>query len=138
MMLSMDSRLKRQRSWLRGPCTVSRSGRQPGHGSNPMLALYGMPGACSLASHIALAWAGVPFELRLLSHEEAGGARFTRLNPKGAVPVLVAQAGDLITNSLVVLQYIAALNANADLGARSGYTLQQARINECLAGLVSD
>ena len=35
--------------------------------------LYVMPGACSLASHIALVWAGASYEVGVLSHADAGG-----------------------------------------------------------------
>ena len=100
--------------------------------------LYAMQGACSLASHIALIWAEVPYELAVLSHAEAGGDAYKRINPKGAVPALALDGGEVLTESLAVLQYIAASAPSARLGADSGNALAQAQINELLADLVSD
>ena len=100
--------------------------------------LYAMQGACSLASHIALIWAGLPYELAMLSHAEAGGDAYKWINPKGAVPVLALDGGEVLTESLAVLQYIAGLAPAARLGADPGDTLAQARMNELLADLVSD
>ena len=100
--------------------------------------LYAMQGACSLASHIALIWGGVPYELVMLSHAEAGGDAFKRVNPKGAVPALALDDGTVLTESLAVLQHVAALAPGARLGADPGDALEQARMNELLADLVSD
>jgi glutathione S-transferase len=105
---------------------------------NRIMKLYVMPGACSLASHIALVWAGLPYELVVLSHEEAGGEAFRRINPKAAVPALVLDDGTVITESLAVLQYIAAMAPHTHLGSESGHALAQAQMNELLAYLVSD
>ncbi len=58
-----------------------------------------MPGACSLASHIALVWAGAPYKVAVLSHAEVGGDDYRRINPKGAVPALVLDDGAVITES---------------------------------------
>ena len=100
--------------------------------------LYAMQGACSLASHIAFLWAGVAYELEILSHAEAGGDAFRRVNPKGAVPALVLDDGEVLTESLAVLQHIARLAPAARLGAAPGNLLEQARMDELLADLVSD
>ncbi|MGI4954107.1 MAG: glutathione S-transferase N-terminal domain-containing protein [Janthinobacterium lividum] len=100
--------------------------------------LYAMQGACSLASHIALIWAGAPYELAMLSHAEAGGDAYKRINPKGAVPALALDGGEVLTESLAVLQYIAESAPSARLGADTGNALAQARMNELLADLVSD
>lgn len=100
--------------------------------------LYVMPGACSLASHIALVWAGVPHEIVVLSHAEVGGDAYRRVNPKGAVPALVLDDGTVITESLAVLEYIADSHPDARLGAAPGDVLERARLNEALAELVSD
>ena len=100
--------------------------------------LYVMPGACSLASHIALVWAGASYEVSVLSHADAGGDAYRAVNPKGAVPALVLDDGAVITESLAVLEYIADSHPNAQLGSGPGNMLQRARLNEVLADLVSD
>jgi len=100
--------------------------------------LYVMPGACSQASHIALLWAGAPFELVVLSHAEAGGDAYATINPKRAVPALALKDGAVITESLAVLEYIADAHPEARLGAAPGDVLERARLNEALADLVSN
>ena len=99
--------------------------------------LYHMPGACSLASHIAPIWAGIPFELAWLDHETVHGPDFLRLNPKGSVPALETDGGEVVTESLAVLLYIADLSPASRLGA-GGDPLERARLNEILAELVSE
>jgi glutathione S-transferase len=76
--------------------------------------LYVLPGACSLASHIALqavadarpagsfAWDVVVLE-RGRNHDPA----YTAVNPLGTVPALVAPDGRVIVESLAVLLHIA-------------------------------
>jgi glutathione S-transferase len=73
--------------------------------------LYYHPGACSLSSQIALREAGRPFEsedVDLESKRTAGGADFNAINPKGYVPALRLDNGELLTENLAVLDYIAA------------------------------
>lgn len=100
--------------------------------------LYVMPGACSLASNIALLWANLPCDLILLTHEDAGSAEFRQINPKGAVPALLLDDGTVITQSLAVLEYIADMAPAAQLGAPPHDPLARALLNEALAQLVSD
>ena len=104
--------------------------------------LYYMPGTCSLASHIALIWSGADYELERLSYEAAHGPEFMALNPKGAVPTMTVETGGehpfVLTESLAVLLYIAAQNPAARLGATEGNALEQAKMNEIMAELVSE
>jgi glutathione S-transferase len=49
--------------------------------------LYYMPGACSLAAHIALREAGLPFDLELVdggSKKTKSGEDYMTINPKSA------------------------------------------------------
>lgn len=104
--------------------------------------LYYMPGACSLASHIALIWSGADYELQQLDYETVHAPTFMALNPKGAVPTLIAAAntGDtfVLTESLAILLYIADRNPAARLGATEGHPVEKARMNEIMAELVSE
>lgn len=72
--------------------------------------LYYAPGACSLAPHIALREAGVPYELArvdLKKHQVEDGTDYYKVNPKGYVPFLQLDDGGSLTEAAVVLQYIA-------------------------------
>ena len=68
--------------------------------------LYTMPGACSLAGHIVLEWAGLPYELEVVTREQIKQPAFLALNPVGSVPVLTE--GDwALTQNAAILEYIA-------------------------------
>lgn len=68
--------------------------------------LYYMPGACSLAAHIALEWIGKPFDAQLVTRDELKKAEFLKINPMGAVPALQDE-GLTITQNAAILEYIA-------------------------------
>ena len=72
------------------------------------LKLYYSPGACSLASHIALEEAGAVYEpvLTKLSDGAQRTPEFLRLNPKGRVPVL-ADGDFVVTENPAILRYVA-------------------------------
>ena len=102
--------------------------------------LYSMPGACSLATNIALREAGIPFELVKVSHhthKTADGVDFTRINPKGYVPALVLDNGELLTENAALLQYVADLSPDKHLAPPAG-TLERYRLSEWLAYLNSE
>lgn len=72
--------------------------------------LYFAPGACSLAPHIALHEAGLPFTVErvdLRAKKTASGADYLAINPKGAVPALALDDGETLTEVAALLQYIA-------------------------------
>lgn len=96
--------------------------------------LYFSPGACSLASHIALREAGVDCEMErvdLKSKKTAGGGDFSAINPKGYVPTLQIDHGTL-TENVAVLQYIADLKPQSGLApARDSF--ERYRLQEWLA-----
>ncbi len=72
--------------------------------------LYYSPGACSLSPHIALLEAGLPYELvkvDLRAKKLENGDDFLKVNPKGQVPALVLDNGELVTEGPVIVQMIA-------------------------------
>ncbi|MCC2956656.1 glutathione transferase GstA [Massilia sp. IC2-477] len=72
--------------------------------------LYVSPGACSLAPHIALIAAGLPFSIERVSLKTkaiASGGDFRAINEKGSVPALQLDNGQVLTEAAVLLQYIA-------------------------------
>jgi glutathione S-transferase len=72
--------------------------------------LYYAPGACSLSPHIALLEAGLPYELvkvDLRAKKLENGDDYLKINPKGQVPALALDSGELITEGPVIVQMIA-------------------------------
>ena len=62
--------------------------------------LYYSPGACSLADHIALNEADMKFDLvkvDLKTHTLGDGRSFRDINPKGYVPALEFDDGEVLT-----------------------------------------
>ena len=86
--------------------------------------LYYSPGACSLSPHIALLEAGLPYDLikvDLRAKKLENGDDFLKVNPKGQVPVLALDSGELVTEGPVIVQMIA---------DRAGKNLAPARDSE--------
>jgi glutathione S-transferase len=101
--------------------------------------LYFSPGACSMASNIALHEAGIQFELSKVDKrtKRADGVEFTTINPKGYVPALRLDDGQVLTENVAVLQYIADLNPAAKLAPPAG-TLERYRLQEWLSFINSE
>lgn len=86
------------------------------------MTLYFSPGACSFAAHIALIEAGLKHtaeKVNLKTHTYAGGDYYA-VNPKGAVPALKLDDGQLLTENVAILEYIADQNPGAGLSPRPG------------------
>src|SRR6201997_5494825 len=72
--------------------------------------LYYSPGACSLSPHIALLEAGLPYDLvkvDLRAKKLENGDDYLTVNPKGQVPALGLDSGELVTEGPVIVQMIA-------------------------------
>ena len=72
--------------------------------------LYYSPGACSLSPHIALLEAGLPYDLvkvDLRAKKLENGDDYLKVNPKGQVPALALDSGELVTEGPVIVQIIA-------------------------------
>jgi glutathione S-transferase len=73
--------------------------------------LYYSPFACSLADHIGLLEAGAAFEresVDLKTRRTASGADFHDVTRKGYVPALVLDDGEILTENIAILDWIAA------------------------------
>jgi glutathione S-transferase len=102
--------------------------------------LYLSSGACSLAPHIALLEAGLPFETEkvdLKAKLTASGADFTTINSKGYVPALALDNGQVLTEGAAVLQYIADQKPEAGLAPAAG-TLARYQLQEWLTFISSE
>jgi len=93
--------------------------------------LFLKPGSCSLASHIVLEEIGRPYDTEtvdLAKKLTASGADFWAINPKGYVPALLLDDGDLLTEGPAILQYLADLAPELQLapanGSKARYQLQ--------------
>ncbi|HVE84713.1 MAG TPA: glutathione transferase GstA [Myxococcales bacterium] len=102
--------------------------------------LYYMPGACSLAPHIALREAGMTFDLVRFDaqkHALESGAALESVNEKGYVPVLELDGGERLTEVSAVLQYVADQAPATGLAPANG-TFPRYRLQEWLNYLATE
>jgi glutathione S-transferase len=74
-----------------------------------MVTLYYSPGACSQAPHILMHETGIEHDaikVNLKSKTLEDGSSYLQVNPKGAVPALRLDDGEVLTENAVVLQYL--------------------------------
>jgi glutathione S-transferase len=96
--------------------------------------LYYAPGACSLASHIALQESGLPYHavrVNLRNKLTSDGVDFTTINRKGYVPALKLDNGEVLTEGPALLAYIGELQPTRKLIAAPG-TIENYRVREWL------
>ena len=85
--------------------------------------LYYAPGACSMAAHIVLRELGYRFDLErvdLRQGRTANGTDYSAVNPKGYVPALVLDDGQVLTEVAAILQYLADSRPEQGLAMPSG------------------
>jgi glutathione S-transferase len=71
--------------------------------------LYYSPGACSQAPHILMHEIGLDHDaakVDLRSKMVEDGRSYLQVNPKGSVPALELDSGDVLTENAVILQYL--------------------------------
>jgi glutathione S-transferase len=96
--------------------------------------LFYRPGVCSLAVHIVLREAGLPFELDKVdkvTKKTESGLDFLKVSPKGKVPTLKLENGEILTEGPAITQYLADLRPESGLAPANG-TLERARLQEWL------
>ena len=96
--------------------------------------LYYSPGACSMAPHIVAREAGHKIELEKVdipAKKTAGGEDFWTINPKGYVPALKMDNGQVLTEVGVIIQYLADQKPESGLTAKMG-TMERYRQMEAV------
>jgi glutathione S-transferase len=85
--------------------------------------LYYSPGACSLAPHIVLREALLPFSLGKVdtkTHKTEHGIDYYTINPKGYVPLLELDSGERLSEGPIIAQYICDEAGRQDLMPAAG------------------
>src|ERR1700689_2930213 len=99
-----------------------------------------MVGACSMASLIALYESGISFDTASVDRKTrrtSDGLDYQQVNSKGYVPALRLDDGQVLTENVAVLLYIADRNPAAGLAPAAG-TLERYRLIEWLAFINSE
>ena len=102
--------------------------------------LYYSPGACSLSPHIVARELALPLELIKVdgrSKKTATGADFLQINPKGYVPALELDGGEVLTEGPAIVQYLADQQPARGLAPANG-TLARYRLQETLGFINSE
>jgi glutathione S-transferase len=103
--------------------------------------LYFSPGACSLSPHIVLREAGIPFELQRVDLQakklKPSEGDFWKINPKGQVPTLELDSGEVLTEGPAIVQYLADQKPASGLAPANG-TLPRYHLQEWLNFVTSE
>jgi glutathione S-transferase len=102
--------------------------------------LYYTPGACSLHPHIALCEAGIPHSIEkvdLKAKKTETGADYLAINPKGYIPALQLDNGEMLVEGAAIVQYIADQKPDSHLAPKWG-TMERYRLQEWLTFISSE
>lgn len=102
--------------------------------------LYYSPGACSLSPHIVALEAGIALQFEKVdgkAKRTESGQDFWQVNPKGYVPALELDNGELLTEGPAIVQYLADLKPESGLAPANG-TLPRYRLQEILGYINSE
>ena len=102
--------------------------------------LYYSPGACSLSPHIVALEAGIPLSLvkvdtKTKTIQKDGD--YWSINPKGYVPALELDDGQLLTEGPAIVQFLADQKPEAGLVPANG-TFARVRLQEALNYITSE
>lgn len=102
--------------------------------------LYYSPGACSLSPHIVAHEAGIPITLEKVDTQAkrtASGRDYLEIVPKGYVPALELDDGQVLTEGPAIVQYLADLRPASGLAPANG-TFARSRLQEALGYINSE
>jgi len=102
--------------------------------------LYYSPGACSLAPHIVAREAGLAFDLvkvDLAKRKTETGEDYLAINPRGLVPAIQLDDGEVHTEAAALVQYLAEQAPQSNLAPPAG-SKERFRVNQWLAFVASE
>jgi glutathione S-transferase len=102
--------------------------------------LYYATGTCSLSPHIVALEAGLTLQLEKVdtkTKRTENGQDYWQINPKGYVPALQLDDGELLTEGTAIVQYLADLKPESGLAPANG-TLARYRLQEMLGYINSE
>ena len=102
--------------------------------------LYYSPGACSLSPHIVAHELGAALSIEKVdtkTKRTETGRDYWQINPKGYVPALELDNGEVLTEGPAIVQYLADQKGNTQLAPANG-TLARARLQEMLNYITSE
>ncbi|MBN8429607.1 glutathione transferase GstA [Microbulbifer salipaludis] len=96
--------------------------------------LFYAPGACSLSPHIVACEADIDLDLckvNLKTKQTESGGDYTEVNPKGYVPALQLEGGEVLTEGPAIVQFLAEQKPEKKLAPEHG-SLEHYRVLEWL------
>jgi glutathione S-transferase len=102
--------------------------------------LYYAPGACSLSPHIVASELGIDLELQKVdtkTKKMTPDGDFWAVNPKGYVPALQLDNGEVLTEGPAIVQYLADRKPESGLAPANG-TMERYRMQEMLGYINSE
>ena len=102
--------------------------------------LFYSPGACSLSPHIVAQEAGIDLQLVKVDTKTktiAAEGDFWAINPKGYVPAMQVDNGEVLTEGPAIVQYLADLKPDSKLAPANG-TWARTRLQETLNYITSE
>ena len=102
--------------------------------------LYYAPGACSLSPHIVATEAGIPIQLVKVDTKTktvVSDGDYWTINPKGSVPALELDNGEILTEGPAIVQFLADLKPESRLAPANG-TFPRSRLQEALNYITSE
>ena len=102
--------------------------------------IYYSPGACSLSPHIVARELGLSFDLKKVNTKDKtieGGGDYWKVNPRGYVPALELDNGQILTEGPAIVQYLADQKPESGLAPKNG-SIERYRLQEWLNFLTSE
>jgi len=102
--------------------------------------LYYSPGVCSLSPHIVAHEIGLPLKIEKVdtkAKQTETGRDYLAINPKGYVPALELDSGEVLTEGPAIVQYLADQKPGSGIAPPNG-TLARSRLQEMLGYINSE